>query len=50
MYTLGSPKYKLDIESLDYKTAEGILKKILNTVQKEANNENCSIKFERLKR
>ncbi|MCD6562505.1 MAG: translation initiation factor IF-2 subunit alpha [Thermoproteales archaeon] len=50
MYTLGSPKYKLDIESLDYKTAEGILKKILSTVQKEANNENCSIEFERLKR
>ncbi len=50
LYTLGSPKYKLDIESLDYKTAEGILRNILEKVKKKATEENCYLQFERLKK
>ncbi|RLF08216.1 MAG: translation initiation factor IF-2 subunit alpha [Thermoprotei archaeon] len=50
IYTLGSPKYKIDIESLDYKTAESVLKKILNVVQATAKKESCYIEFQRVKR
>ncbi|HDI31645.1 MAG TPA: translation initiation factor IF-2 subunit alpha [Thermofilum sp.] len=49
MYTLGSPRYKVDIEALDYKTAEKTLKTIVDSVISTAKEEECQANFERLK-
>ncbi len=48
-YVAGSPRYKIDIEALDYKTAEGILKQIINNIMREAKKQECEASFERLK-
>lgn len=50
MYTLGSPKYKVDIQALDYKTAESVLKSIVDSVLGEAEKLGCEAEFQRLKK
>jgi len=49
MYTLGSPRYKVDIEALDYKTAEKIMKTIVDLVMTQAKKEECQASFERIR-
>ena len=49
MYTVGAPRYRIDIEALDYETAETLLKHIINSVLSKAKEEECEASFERLK-
>ncbi len=49
-YTMGAPRYKLDIEALNFKDAERTLKEMLKAMEEAAEKEGCSFSFERLKR
>lgn len=49
-YTMGAPKYKLDIEALNYKAAEKVLKEILKVTENMAKKEGCSYSFQRIKK
>ncbi len=49
-YTMGAPRYKIDIEALNFKAAERVLKEILRSIEAEAKREKCSFSFERIKR
>ena len=49
-YTMGAPRYKLDIEALDFKTAERVLKHMLKAMKDTAKKEGCRFEFERIKR
>ncbi|RLE60272.1 MAG: translation initiation factor IF-2 subunit alpha, partial [Thermoprotei archaeon] len=42
--------YKLDIEALNYKTAEKVLKEILKVTESTAKKEGCSYTFQRIKK
>lgn len=46
---MGAPKYKLEIISKDYKTAENILKKIIKGLTKDLEKHKCEFVFERRK-
>jgi len=48
-FVVGPPRYRVDVEALDYKTAETLLKDIVNTVTKVAAEKECSAVFERLR-
>jgi translation initiation factor 2 subunit 1 len=48
-YTLGAPRYKLDVEALNYKDGEKISSDILKAIEQGAKTHGCSFSFERLK-
>ncbi len=49
LYTVGSPRYRIDLEGHDFKILESILKKILEEASKEAERLKLEFSFERLK-
>ncbi|RLE89865.1 MAG: translation initiation factor IF-2 subunit alpha [Thermoprotei archaeon] len=50
IYTIGAPRYRVDITAYEYKTAEKILKDILEYVTKKSRELGCEMAFERLKK
>jgi len=50
VYTIGAPKYRLDLIGPDYKTLENILSKITNKASKYAKELNLQFSIERLRR
>ena len=48
-YTVGAPRYKLDIEALNYKEGERVSEEILKAIEKTAKGLGCTFSFERLK-
>lgn len=50
VYTLGAPRYVIEIEANDYKSAEKALSNILKSIQREAKALGIEMKFEREKR
>jgi len=49
LYTVGAPRYRVDLEGHDYKTLEAILKKAVDEASKEAKRLGVEFSFERLK-
>ncbi|MFO7837281.1 MAG: translation initiation factor IF-2 subunit alpha [Candidatus Thorarchaeota archaeon] len=47
IYTLGSPRYKLRIESLNYKEGEDLLSDVLDNIRKKIEKYNGSMEFKR---
>ncbi len=45
IYTLGSPKYRIEISADDYKQAETILEKIINTAKTSIENEGGKLEY-----
>ncbi len=50
MFIVGPPKYRVDVEALDYKTAEQVMKTIVDRVTGEASSLGCTCTFERVER
>lgn len=50
VYTVGVPRYRVDVEALDPKVCEKIFESILSTMMNEAKAAGCSISVEVLKR
>ncbi|ABL78044.1 translation initiation factor IF-2 subunit alpha [Thermofilum pendens] len=48
VYTLGSPRYKLDIEAQSYKEGEKILAEIISVMEQAAKKNGCSFSYKRL--
>jgi len=48
-YVVGPPRYRVDIIALDYKTAEKVLKKIVEAMKAKAQELECSLVYERLR-
>ncbi|HDJ89371.1 MAG TPA: translation initiation factor IF-2 subunit alpha [Thermoprotei archaeon] len=49
IYTQGAPRYKIDLIAPEYKTAEKVLEEIVNEVVEYARENECNVRFERLK-
>ncbi|MEM1516054.1 MAG: translation initiation factor IF-2 subunit alpha [Thermofilum sp.] len=49
IYTIGAPKYRLDIESLDPMTCEKVLEEILKAITERAKRESCAVSVSVLK-
>ncbi len=49
LYTVGAPRYRLDLEGHDYKTLESVLRRVLEEAQSEAKKLGVEFGFERLK-
>ncbi len=49
IYTIGAPRYRIDVIGYDYKEMEKALSKGLKVVKKEAPKRNITFEFERLK-
>lgn len=49
LYTIGSPRYKVEVVAEDYKTAEGALAKVVEAIEGKAEELNVNFKFEREK-
>lgn len=49
LYTIGAPRYKLDVEALNYRDGEKISQSILKTMEDAAKSLGCSFSYERLK-
>ncbi len=49
LYTIGAPRYRLDLEGHDYKILESILKKVLEEAYGEAKKLGVEFSFERIK-
>lgn len=47
-YAVGSPKYKLDVESYDPKRAEAFLEEVAKAIMAKAGEEGCQYSFERI--
>jgi len=50
VYTIGAPRYRLDVEALDPKMCEKIFESIVNTILGEAKAAGCSVSVEILKK
>jgi len=50
IYTIGSPRYRVEVEATDYKSAEEALKKVLETAESMAKEYGVAMKFERERR
>ncbi len=50
IYTIGSPRYRIDIEAEDYKTAERVMKKIVDSVLRKAKNMKIKASYQRIER
>ncbi len=48
IYTIGAPRYRLELEGFDYKVLEKILSQILNKANEVATKNNVEISFERI--
>jgi len=48
-FVVGPPRYRVDVEALDYKTAEALMKEITSAMTEKAREKECSIVIERLK-
>lgn len=49
LYTVGAPRYRVDIEGHDYKTLESLMKRVVEEASREAKRLNLEFSFERLK-
>ncbi len=49
-YTIGAPRYKLDVEALNYKDGERLSQEILKSIESVARSMGCSFSYEKLKR
>ena len=49
LYTIGSPRYRVDISSHDYRIIEKALRSLVETAEKEAKKLNVEFSFQRLK-
>jgi len=49
LYTIGAPRYKIDLVANSPKLVEQALQKIVGTVLSEAKNKGCTASFERIK-
>jgi len=49
VYTIGSPRYRIELEGYDYKILENTLTKILKDIELEAKKQGVEFSFERLK-
>ena len=49
VYTEGAPRYRINLTALDYRTAEQLLKEILNRVHKKSVEQRCIVSFKRIK-
>jgi len=47
VYTMGSPKYRIEIKARDYKTAEEALKRAVEAATRQAKEEKALISFTR---
>jgi translation initiation factor 2 subunit 1 len=47
IYSLGAPRYRIEVEAKEFQTAEKALSKAINKVQKAFNQTNCTFQFER---
>jgi len=50
MYVIGAPRYRIDIEALDYKVAEKVLSEIVEVVSTIAKKNNCTFSYQRVKK
>jgi len=50
MYTIGSPRYKVEVTAEDYKVAEEVLSNIVDSVESKAKELGLKFKFERERR
>ena len=50
VYTIGAPRYKVDVEAYDYKAAEKGLQKFIETIEALAKQNNCKFSFKRIKK
>lgn len=50
IYTIGAPRYRIDITAYEYKTAEKILKDVLDYITRKSRELECEMAFERLKK
>jgi translation initiation factor 2 subunit 1 len=48
VYTLGAPRYRLDVEASSYKEAEKLLSEILSLIEKKAQKQACTIAHKRV--
>ncbi|MGC9009482.1 MAG: translation initiation factor IF-2 subunit alpha [Sulfolobales archaeon] len=48
IYTIGAPRYRLELEGFDYKVLEKILTQVLNKAMEVANKRHVEISFERI--
>jgi len=49
IYTIGAPKYRIDLTGYDYKTLENVLSKLLKKAEKDANKMDLEFSFTRIK-
>lgn len=49
IYTVGSPRYRVDLEGHDYKILESIMKRVVEEASNEASRLNVEFSFERIK-
>ncbi len=47
IYSLGAPRYRIEVEAKDFQTAEKALSKAVNKVKKAISRSKCSFQFER---
>ncbi|MEZ0345969.1 MAG: translation initiation factor IF-2 subunit alpha [Infirmifilum sp.] len=48
-YTIGAPRYKLDVTALNYKEGERLSQEILKSIEKAARSSGCSFSYEKFK-
>ena len=48
VYTLGAPRYRLDIEASSYREAEKLLSEILSRIEKKAQKQACTLAHKRV--
>ncbi|MCC6003188.1 MAG: translation initiation factor IF-2 subunit alpha [Thermofilum sp.] len=48
VYTLGAPKYRLDVEAASYKEGEKILAEVISSMEKKAQGEGCVFTYKRV--
>ena len=49
IYTIGAPKYRIDLTGYDYKTLENVLSKLLKKAEKEARKMDLEFSFTRIR-
>ena len=49
IYTIGAPKYRIDLTGYDYKTLENVLSKLLKKAEKEAKKMDLEFSFTRIR-
>ncbi|WP_460025208.1 translation initiation factor IF-2 subunit alpha [Infirmifilum sp. SLHALR2] len=48
-YTLGAPRYKIDIEALNYRDSERLSREILKSIESAARGSGCTFAYQKLK-